>query len=170
MDTKNPPALEHGIPDPETYLPGTPAWVWWAVAGAVVLLLLAGWLLFKLLRRPAIQPPGLPSRDFYGAAEKRLKSLESECDSRPLGEIAAHASLAIRSYLAGSMSEPALYETVEEFKARQTNLPREAETLLSDLNDTKYSKSSVNGERAREFVTRSKECLKTIHSARTVTT
>lgn len=170
MDTENPPSLEHGIPDPETYLPGTPGWVWWAIVGGVILLLLAGWFLFKLLYRPSTQPPGLPTRDFYGSAMNRIKSLESDCDSKPLGEVAAHASLAIRSYLASSMSEPALYETVEEFKARQTNLPGEAETLLTDLNDTKYSKSTIDGEKAREFITRSQECLKTIHSARTVTT
>jgi hypothetical protein len=77
--------------------------------------------------------------------------------------------LAIRGYLAGSMSEPALYETVEEFKARQPNLPREAEALLTDLNAAKYSKSTIAPEQARDFVARSKQCLKTIHAAHTVT-
>ncbi|MEJ6719098.1 MAG: hypothetical protein QNK82_11465 [Akkermansiaceae bacterium] len=170
MDTKKKPTLEHGIPDPETYLPGTPEWIWWAIGGGLLLLLLAIWGLFKLLHRPSVSPPEKPTQDFFGSALKRLKSLEPECPSRPLAEIAAHASLAIRAYLANSMSEPALYETVEEFKARQSNLPREAETLLTDLNNAKYARSSIDAERAHEFVARSRQCLETIHSARTVTT
>ncbi len=169
MDTENPPTLEHGIPDPETYLPGTPEWLWWAIGGGVLLFLLMAWGLFKIFYRPAIAPPVIPKRDFFGMALKKLNSLEPECSNHPLAEIAAQASLALRAYLAGSMSEPALYETVEEFKARKTNLPREAETLLSDLNDAKYARSTIDTEKSREFITRSRQCLETIHSARTVT-
>jgi len=168
MDPDTPPSLEHGIPDPETYLPGTPIWVWWATAVGGLLLLLIVWWLWKFFRRSSNAPPLMPKRDFFAAAMKSLESLKLDCDSRPLAEIAAHSSLAVRGYLAGSMSEPSLYETVEEFKARQPNLPREAETLLTDLNEAKYSKSTVHSERARDFVTRSEQCLKTLHAARTV--
>ncbi|MFT6179958.1 MAG: hypothetical protein ACI9NQ_001976 [Paracoccaceae bacterium] len=169
MDPEAPLTLDHDIPAPETYLPGTPEWVWWSGSMGIVLAIILLWLLVKFLRRPKAGPPVIPKRDFYAAASKSLRSLEKNCESLPLAEVAAHSSLAIRGYLAGSMSEPALYETVEEFKARQPNLPREAEALLTDLNAAKYSKSTIAPEQARDFVARSKQCLKTIHAAHTVT-
>ncbi len=170
MDSEAPLSLDHGIPDPETYLPGTPPWVWWLVVAAVLLSLLLLWFIISYFRPSKVTPPSLPKRDFYAAASRSLRELEEDAHSRPLAEVAAHSSLAIRVYLAGSLSEPALYETVEEFKARQPNLPREAEALLSDLNDAKYSRSTIDPERARDFIDRSKQCLKTIHSAQNVTT
>lgn len=169
MDPEAPLTLDHDIPAPETYLPGTPEWVWWSGSIGVILALIAILMLVKFLRRPKSTVPAIPKRDFYAAASKSLRSLDEQCESLPLAEIAAHSSLAIRVYLAGSMSEPALYETVEEFKARQPDLPREAEALLTDLNAAKYSKSTIAPEQARDFVTRSKQCLKTIHAAQNVT-
>jgi len=169
MDPENPPTLEHGIPDPETYLPGTPVWMWCALAAAIILLLLLIlWLVRKFSHKNS-PPPLPPKHDFHDAALKSLRALKEDSDSRPLAEVSAHCSLALRSYLAGSRSEPALYETVEEFKARQPDLPREAEALLTDLNDTKYAKSKVDPERARDFIDRSEQCLQTLHSAQTIT-
>ncbi len=170
MDPESPLTLDHGIPDPETYLPGTPPWVWWLVAAGVILVLLLLWLLARHLNKSKPRPPTLQKRDFYGTASQSLRTLESDCETRPLAEIAAHCSLALRGYLASSMSEPALYETVEEFKARQPDLPREAEDLLTDLNDAKYARSTVDAERASGFIERSLACLKTIHAAQNVTT
>lgn len=170
MDPEAPLTLDHGIPDPETYLPGTSPWLWWLVGAGILVFLILAWFLYRHFRKDKVSPPVLPKRDFYAAASSRLRELENDCDSRPLSEVAAHCSLAIRLYLAGSLSEPALYETVEEFKARQPDLPREAENLLSDLNEAKYSRSTIDPDRAREFIDRSKQCLKTIHAAQNVTT
>ena len=60
-----------------------------------------------------------------------LDSLEAEANERLISEIAAEASLAIRTYLAGAQAEPALYETIEEFHARQTILPADANHVLN---------------------------------------
>lgn len=169
MDQEELPTLNHGIDAPETFLPAPPTWVPWAIAAGIILtLILIGFIIWIFRKPKAALPP--PLRDFYAIASQRLDDLEGDCESSPLAEIAAQSSLAIRSYLAGSMSEPALYETVEEFKARQPNLPSEAEEILNDLNDAKYSKSTIDLERARSFVTRSQRCLRSIHASQNVTT
>jgi len=169
MDPEKPPSLDHGINDPETFLPEPITWIPWAIAGAVLLILLLIWLTVWFFKKTKARPPAPPQKDFYPIASRNLRELEAECHSSPLAEIAARASLAIRAYLAGSMSEPALYETAEEFTARQGNLPRETEELLNDLNEAKYARSTIDPERAKGFVTRSQNCLKTTHAARNVT-
>ena len=49
MDPNNPPTLQHGIPDPETYLPETPDWFLWFLICGVILTILAIWWLIRLL-------------------------------------------------------------------------------------------------------------------------
>ena len=168
MDPEKPPSLDHGINDPETFLPESINWMPWIIAGAVLLTLLLICFITWFFQKNKTLPPALPQKDFYPIASRNLRELEAECDSSPLAEIAAQASLAIRAYLAGSMSEPALYETAEEFTVRKGNLPRETEELLNDLNEAKYSRSTIDFERARTFVTRSQHCLKTMHAAKNV--
>lgn len=165
MDPEDSLSLDHGIPAPETYLPGSPLWFWWLMAAGIFLLLILASFLYRAFRKKTLPPLLPPPHDFYAAAALRLRELEAGCDSRPLSEMAADCSLTIRAYLADSLSEPALYETVEEFKARQVELPREAETLLTSLNDVKYARSAIDPARAREFIEHSKQCLETIHTA-----
>jgi len=146
------PTLNHGVDAPETFLPAAPTWYPWAIAAAIILILLLICVLIRIFRKPKATPPSLPKENFFQIASENLEKLVGQGDTRPLAEIAAHSSLAIRSYLAGSISEPALYETVEEFKARQVDLPNEAEELLSDLNEAKYSKSTIAPDKAQAFV------------------
>jgi hypothetical protein len=159
MDPNQPPSLEHGIPDPETYLPGTPDWYWWFLIGGIVLTILALlWFLKLLFQRPE-KPQPLAGHDIYTPAIESLDSLASQCGTKLVSEVAAEASLSIRTYLAGSRSEPALYETVEEFQSRQSVLPADANHHLNELNDAKYSKSEVDETRSRGLVKQSKSCL-----------
>lgn len=159
MDPNQAPTLEHGIPDPETYLPGTPDGYWWFLIGGMILTILAIlWLLKLLFQRP--QPEkALEGRDLFSPAMKSLTSLEAQTQTKLVSEVAAEASLAIRTYLAGSRSEPALYETVEEFQARQSVLPGDANSHLNELNNAKYSKSEVNPDRSLDLIKKSQECL-----------
>lgn len=163
MAADDTPTLDHGIPSPETYLPGTPVWFWWVLGvGVFVLLVLLLWAV-KLLR-PTLPPPAPAPRDLYTPAMATLAGLEEECSRELVSVIAARASLVVRTYLADTRSEPALYETAEEFEARQTKLPASANAFLNDLNEVKYAKSSIDEERARELLEQSRECLKKLHA------
>ncbi|MDB4652814.1 hypothetical protein OAE39_00915 [Akkermansiaceae bacterium] len=159
MDPNTLPTLEHGIPDPETYLPETPDWFWWFLIGGVALTVLAIWWLIHLLFEKPKNKKEIPERDLFSPAMKVLDSLESQADKRLVSEIAAEASLAIRTYLAGARSEPALYETVEEFQARQAVLPADANQVLNRLNDAKYNKSDVDQTRSAKLIEESRVCL-----------
>lgn len=162
MPSEELPTLDHGIPPPESFLPGTPAWYWWSVgAGGIVILLLLIWA-YQILK-PAPKPPTPPDRDLFFPAMTSLAELEIVCPEELLSLIAAKASLTIRLYLADAQSEPALYETAEEFEARQGMLPPVANALLNELADAKYAKSDVDEEKARNFINRSRECLRLLH-------
>lgn len=169
MDPNQAPTLEHGIPDPETYLPETPEWYWWFLIGGIVLTILALLWLLKILFGKPRKAAAPKEHDFFTPAMRCLDSLEADSGKRLISGIAADASLAIRTYLAGSRSEPALYETAEEFQARQSILPAAANQLLNDLNDVKYSKSEVDHDRATALIHRSRTCLEDLRRFAPVT-
>lgn len=159
MDPDNPPTLQHGIPGPETYLPETPDWFLWFLIFGVILTILAIWWLIRLLFTESKKTKPISSLDFFRPAMRVLDSLESQAHERLISEIAAEASLAIRTYLAGAQAEPALYETVEEFQARQTILPADANHVLNRLNDAKYDKSEIDQTFSSKLIEESRVCL-----------
>lgn len=159
MDPNSPPTLEHGIPDPETYLQATPDWFWWFLIAGVVLTVFAIWWLIHLLFERPKKAKSIPERDLFTPAMKVLDSLESQAGERLISEIAAEASLAIRTYLAGARSEPALYETVEEFQARQAVLPADTNQTLNRLNEAKYDRSEIDQSRSIRLIEESRVCL-----------
>ena len=62
MESDEPPQLQHGIPDPETYLPGIPEWFWWLTGlGGLIVAIFAGGLLFcflaarTIMKRPLLE-------------------------------------------------------------------------------------------------------------------
>ncbi|MDB4391586.1 hypothetical protein N9Z52_02175 [Akkermansiaceae bacterium] len=114
MDSDNPPTLQHGIPDPESYLPETPDWFLWFLISGVILTILAIWWLIRLLFAEPKKTKPISNLDFFTPAMSVLNSLESQADERLISEIAAEASLAIRTYLAGAQAEPALYEILRK--------------------------------------------------------
>jgi hypothetical protein len=159
MDPNNPPTLQHGIPDPETYLPETPDWFLWFLICGVILTILAIWWLIRLLFTEPKKTKPISDLDFFTPAMRVLDSLESQADERLISEIAAEASLAIRTYLAGAQAEPALYETVEEFQARQKILPADTNYVLNRLNDAKYDKSKIDQTLSSKLIEESRVCL-----------
>jgi hypothetical protein len=164
MPDEAPPTLDHGIPDPETFLPETPVWFWWVLGtGAIVVLIL---LVTSIrLLRPKADQPVLPKRDLFAPAMDALETLNEQCGRGLLSAVAAQASLALRMYLADARSEPALYETAEEFEARQTVLPQAVNSFLNELNEAKYAESSISEEKSRDLVARAQACLRKLHAA-----
>lgn len=165
MDPENTPSLDHGIPAPESYLPENPLWHSWPHALAIFLLSLSLIWLFRYFRKEKITPSPPPEKDFYATALQSLQQLEAQCETQALAKIAAHCSLAIRSYLASSHSDPALYQTTEEFEAQQVRLSPKITTLLANLNASKYDRSSIDPARARHFLKESQHCLTEVHTA-----
>ena len=159
MDSNNPATLQHGIPDPETYLPETPDWFLWFLIFGVILTILAIWWLIRLLFTEPKKTKPISNLDFFTPAMSVLDSLEAEANERLISEIAAEASLAIRTYLAGAQAEPALYETIEEFHARQTILPADANHVLNRLSDVKYDKSKIDQTISSKLIDESRVCL-----------
>lgn len=86
---------------------------WWIATAAVVLLLLmiAGWY---LLRKKKVFDP---SKAEHEAFQEALAGIE-KLDASQGKENVIMVSLVIRTYLAQSLNEPALYETHEEFIGR----------------------------------------------------
>ena len=159
MDSNNPATLQHGIPDPETYLPETPDWFVWFLIFGVILTILAIWWLIRLLFTEPKKTKPISNLDFFTPAMSVLDSLEAEANERLISEIAAEASLAIRTYLAGAQAEPALYETIEEFHARQTILPADTNQVLNRLSDVKYDKSKIDQSISSKLIDESRVCL-----------
>ena len=159
MDSNNPATLQHGIPDPETYLPETPDRFLWFLIFGVILTILAIWWLIRLLFTEPKKTKPISNLDFFTPAMSVLDSLEAEANERLISEIAAEASLAIRTYLAGAQAEPALYETIEEFHARQTILPADANHVLNRLSDVKYDKSKIDQTISSKLIDESRVCL-----------
>jgi len=159
MDSEEPPQLEHGIPDPEVYLPETPEWYWALVGVTGALTLVLFWWLFRILKpSPRVAP--IEPEDHFAPALAALDELESERTDRWLAEGAAEISLTLRRYLAGARSDPALFETAEEFAGRQTVLPERTSLFLRELNDTKYAKSEKNEARLRSLVKQARREIK----------
>ena len=162
------PSLEHGIASPEELLPPTQWWVWAIIVASAALVLLLLFWVRKSIHPPVInEAPPLP--DYYRIAKDNLNKLQDQFAQRPVSEIAAEASLAVRSFLEGALSEPALFETTEESTSRDVYLPKDAADLLNDLNNSKYSPSQVSAELSAQLVNRSLSCLKTLHTANTLT-
>lgn len=159
MESEEPPQLDHGIPEPEVFLPETPDWYWLLVGLGGVLSLLLLWWLFRILKPSPRETPADP-QDFFTPAMASLDELESSGAGRFVAEVAADLSLVVRLYLAGSHSDPALYETAEEFAERQTTLPERTRLFLQELNDTKYAKSERNEDRVRLLVKQARREIK----------
>lgn len=163
----SPPKLEHGIAAPESFLPGPPAWLPWAISLAIFVALVIAWLLYRRFRRKKSTLTAMPPRDFYQPALRALRELESHHETTPLSQVAARSSLTLRTYLAASQNEPALYETVEEFKARAPDLPPAAEAVLTALNEVKYAQSHLDPPRAQALIEQTRACLESLHAAST---
>lgn len=164
---EKPTSFELRPPPPaEPLLPSGPAA--WQIALAAVALLFLILLIVLLTRRSkkTVDPTTLRTRAYREA----LRALE---EARPptSREAATFSSLVLRRYLAVAASDPALYETHEEFIARRDSLaklpePVKAATVegFANLAALKYSKESAEGEPA-PVITSSRELLETLNLA-----
>lgn len=163
----------HDIADPTPYLPGVHvplyAWILLAVVG---LGLLTG-LAFYLRHRRNTRTKPLSIESCYEESRKKLIALSDLTEIHPLSRIATEASFAVRYYLAACLSEPALFETHEEFLLRDDALQRlpigsreRLTPLLEHLAALKYSPSRSNPDAARTILDDALHVLQAIESTR----
>ena len=148
---------------PESLVPEYGLWPWF-VAGAVLLVIaLVLWRILKQ-RRTVIDPQ---------AARKAalVQALEALNAANPdsARNAAIQSSLILRKYLAQAASDPALYETHEEFVSRQDSLQAltaearcAAETGFTKLASLKYAPEIPDADPAG-VVAESKALLETLH-------
>jgi LPXTG-motif cell wall-anchored protein len=115
---ESPTVLELMEPAPPGDLvPAYGLWPWFVAAGVALLLIAAViWLLRK--RRRHGESPAALREAAYRDALAALDAIRAE-QSRT---VAVQASLILRKYLAIAATDPALYETHEEFISRQDSL------------------------------------------------
>jgi hypothetical protein len=161
------PALPHDIGAPEDYLPGTPLWVWVAIA-IVSLSLIA--LIVYLIRRLSTKkaPPVAFGPDQYILAQQSLGELKEQITSLPIGRFAAAVSLIMRICLSHVLRDPALYETEEEMAVRLESLnrvPSSVRSFLLELSSAKYAPSQVDDQRALQFLEQASTVLSEIRQS-----
>ena len=142
------------------------AWWFFAAAGLVVLLLFV--VLLLLRSRKIAADPGRERREAY----KEAKSDFKDYHGTNFREAAAWVSLVLRRYLAKSMSEPALFETHEEFVGRHDGLKDLPEDVRADvgryfsfLAALKYAPEAGNEITADEITSGGAALLERIHRA-----
>jgi hypothetical protein len=149
---------------PETLLPRDYTQVAWVSAALLALILLAAWL----IRRKLCHPSGSP---------RIVRNLAYKEASRAMDQIAApHAraaavqtSLILRKYLSLAADDPALFETHEEFIARNDALNSLTESAraacargFARLASFKYA-PEVPAVEAPTVVSEARELLETLH-------
>lgn len=165
------PTTLHDISDPAPLLPGVeiPVWLWVLAALAV-----CGFILLAMVLRLRARPTASASvEETYENSRRELMALRKHLADRPVAAIATEASLAVRRYLAACLSEPALYETHEEFMLRGealSQLPAGARThlnpLMERLAEVKYGPSGTDADSAAELVGNCLEVLQGLESTR----
>lgn len=100
----------------------------WVILGALLLLLLAGALVWVLLRPkppPVMTPPALE-------AQQQLKSLSAQVES---GEVLSHVSRILRHYFSLTFGLPPAERTTTEFSRALATLPQVGSDLSGSVND-----------------------------------
>ncbi|GAA5484610.1 hypothetical protein [Haloferula sargassicola] len=141
-----------------------PWWMWLAIA--LVLAGLAG-LVIAIVRRPKKAPAGESAEAMaYRRAVARLKALPDDFHDAVL-----EASSALRAYLAEASGDPSLFETQEEFIAREealrelpTELRPKVASYLTELSTLKYDQPRDGS--SPEIATSAMAMLEEIHRAR----
>lgn len=149
---------------PLDLLPDHGLWPWWLAAGVFVLLIIAAWAFLKVRKPKPVDITKLRGNAYREA----LAALDSTtaADAR---EAAVQTSLIVRKYLSIAASDPALYETHEEFISRQDALlaltadaRNAAEASFSKLAALKYA-PEIPGKAAAEVIAESRSLLETLH-------
>jgi hypothetical protein len=148
---------------PESLVPDYGLWPWF-VAGAVLLVICFAILIIVRKRVAASDPQAARNAAFAEAAEA-LKNAAPDSARNA----AIQSSLILRKYLAQAASDPALYETHEEFVARHDSLQAlaaearsAAETGFTKLASFKYAPEIPDADPAG-VVAESRALLETLH-------
>ena len=170
MPDSNP--ILDAIPELEKEIPAdqftTLWWGWWIVLTVVILGSVTMYVALRLRRKSATLPPVTP-------AEQALEALKELDSTRPalLREFCLRLSLILRRFLEGELSDPALFETHEEFSRRIDSLAAVPEhlrmpmlDLLEKLAEFKYTASDAQDAAiADELMTRARDLLNGILTA-----
>ena len=149
---------------PLELIPDHGLWPWWLAVGIIVLSILAVWIFLKM-RKPKPEDITKLRVNAYREALAALDSTKA-ADAR---EAAVQTSLILRKYLSIAASDPALYETHEEFISRQdallaltTDARNATENGFSNLAALKYA-PEIPGKTAAEVIAESRSLLETLH-------
>ncbi|RPJ34683.1 MAG: DUF4381 family protein [Verrucomicrobiaceae bacterium] len=102
---------------PEALLPEHGMWPWWLAAAIIAVIIIAAVLVFRK-RKPAAADVG----KLREAAFREALAALAENGGDDVRGAAVQCSLVLRKYLAAAAADPALFETHEEFIARQDSL------------------------------------------------
>lgn len=157
------PELE-SEPDPSQFMQGGSSTLLVCAFIVLVLLVAAGVLWWIRRCKRNLPPPPTPLE----IALAHLRELEQQLP--PLRECGLRVSLIIRQFLQGTVQDPALYETHEEFSRRidaLVSVPEECRYdtrfLLEQLAELKYAGSQEqNPEQARRIVEQASALLRRI--------
>jgi hypothetical protein len=148
---------------PESLVPDYGLWPWFVAGGILLAVVFAFWMILKK-RATAIDPQAARKAAFAEALEALNTSNPDSARNA-----AIQSSLILRKYLAQAASDPALYETHEEFVSRRDSLQAlaaearsAAETGFTKLASLKYAPEIPDADPAG-VVSESKALLETLH-------
>ena len=150
----------------EGLMPTPIIWEYWAIGGFVLLvLLLAAWFMIRAFFKPKLSSP----EDLKKKAHRDALAALSACPKQELIPAATECSLVLRRYLAAVTSDPALYETHDEWIARhdaletfEAQLKQQIHHLFEQLARWKYAPSD-EGDEPAQVISRSRDLLESIN-------
>jgi hypothetical protein len=150
-------------PSPEALLPAYGLWPWWVAGG--MLLLLAIVAIIRTRRKKTVYDP-VAARN--AAFQEALAAMKEASAENPR-EAAVKTSLILRRYLSTAASDPALFETHEEFISRHDALQaltpdarHATESGFSRLAALKYAPETPEAD-PKTVIAESTSLLQTIH-------
>ena len=128
------------------------------VALLLLFLLILGYRIYRKKSRLKITPI-----DHLGAAQKALAKIAEHSDKLTLPDLSTKLSLLIRQYLTEARSQPALYQTREEFLAHPhqiNDLPagpaKATDELLHSLQSYQYAPQTSDSKTAEDLLTKTR--------------
>ncbi len=150
---------------PEALLPDHGLWPWWAAAVLIVLVITAVMFLVFRKRKAAALDPRKIREEVFREALGSLSAIRTD-DPR---DSSVQCSLVLRKYLSVAASDPALYETHEEFISRRDALQSLSDAArsaagsgFSRLAALKYG-PEIPGTPAAGIIAESRALLETLH-------
>lgn len=155
--------LQQSAP-PEELIPDHGLWPWWLAAAIIAVMVISAVLVFRKRKPAAADPAKLRESAFREALSALAETSPGDARSA-----AVQCSLVLRKYLSIAATDPSLYETHEEFIARQDALMALTETAraataagFSRLAALKYG-PEIPDTAAAQVIAESRALLETLH-------